>query len=152
VATLYALGVDTVLNLLWAAICVVALSLLALTELRLRHGAPGFWRRGMAVLVVTLALFPSVSASDDEVSFWFLTSHNSRGGMGVPVEEKEKATLARLIDVIETYQVQGIWALLIALLLVAQVRWIPKAARQRLFTARSGRAPPLSLHPRANLV
>lgn len=59
---------DTALNLVWALVGVVALGALGVSELR--RGAVTLQsrcRRGIAVLVATVALFPCISASDDLV-------------------------------------------------------------------------------------
>jgi hypothetical protein len=93
-----------------------------------------------------LALFPSVSVSDDEISFWFLTKHAPpRGGMGVPAEEKERATqtLARLLDVIENFQLPGTVALVITIIFLTLISFVRQSGTERFLVHRTGRAPPI---------
>lgn len=140
-----AIRVDTGLNLLWLAISVCACLLLAHHE-RLR-ATPGRMRRWIAVLTLTLALFPCVSVSDDEASLWFLNTHSQRGGVGgTPVEEREKESaaqsLARLFDTIETFQLQGVWALLVSVSFFAMTLRPARRLRECFCFALSGRAPP----------
>jgi hypothetical protein len=139
------LSVDILLNLVWLGLGVSGLGLLAFSEFR-NAERPGRLRRVMAVLVLTLALFPMVSASDDELSFTLFNRHaGSRGGVGVPVEEKERSDqgLARVFDFIDAFQVQTIWTLLIGLSFYAFIACLAISPRERFLACRSGRGPPL---------
>ena len=140
--------VDTGLNLLWFLISVSALLILARSERRHHHA--GRARRWIALLTVTLALFPCVSVSDDEASLWFLNGHSQRGSVGGnPAEEREKEkasqSLARLFDSIEAFQLQSIWSLLVCLAFFALVLPFSRRRLSLLHPAHTGRAPPASL-------
>ena len=140
---------DTGLNLLWIALSVFALGSLILQELR-RTGRsiPGRLRRVFAVIIVAVALFPMVSASDDEVSFWFLFSHAGQGaGSGVPTEESRdhaRQQLARALDSLENCQVSSVWAFTVTLFLLAFVLQKRASRIERYLVCNAGRSPPLA--------
>ena len=140
---------DISLNLVWLAICVSAIAWSFWSE---RRGPAGgaVWtrvRRLACVFLIVLALFPSVSVSDDEVSFWFLfTAVNHRGG-AVPIEEtKERSAqhLARVLNSLEHFQVNGIWTFTLVLYFLALVLVTAPVANERFRVCRPGRAPPLA--------
>ena len=141
------ISVDILLNVIWFALGVAATGVLAISEVRKQGaGVHGRLRRITAVLVLTLALFPMVSASDDELSFsLFRTQGGSRGGLGVPTEEREKSdqNLARLFDGIEYFQIQAIWTLSVALCFFAIIGVTFIARRERFLVSLPGRAPPV---------
>lgn len=144
----FPIGVDVALNLLWAVICLSGLGILGLVEYRRyqRGSSIALSRRAVAVLVLTLALFPAVSASDDELSFWCLTQHaGSRGGVGMPAEEKERSNeaLSRLFDVAQTFQIEGFLTLAFALCFFAVTILLRESHRDAYFSLRQGRAPPV---------
>ena len=141
-------SLDISLNLVWVAICVSAIVWSLWSERR----GPGrsVWtriRRLSCVFLIVLALFPSVSVSDDEISFWFLfTPVNHRGG-AVPIEEtREKSAqhLARVLNSLEHFQVNGIWTFTLTLYFLALVLVIAPVANERFRICRPGRAPPVA--------
>jgi hypothetical protein len=142
---------DTVLNLLWLGIGLAALLLLSLVE---RRRFPGSTFRGRAlrltaVLVVTVALFPSVSSSDDLFSFSLINSHlGKHGGFGstLPEDPKEKSNLQlfRLLESLGHYQASHTCTLLFALSCYAFVIGLRRDVFTRAVLCRSGRAPPLA--------
>jgi hypothetical protein len=142
------LSLDTSLNLLWIAISVVCVGTLLRADAR-RKGQSR-WKRVRhisALLLLALALFPSVSVSDDEVSFWFLFSHTSRsGGVGTPVEETRDSAatqhLAHVLHSLENCQVAGIWTLHLSLLFIALVLIAVFTPRERFRHCPVARAPP----------
>ena len=147
----YAMTLDTVLNLLWLGIGLTALLLLSLVERR-RFPNGTFRARALrltAVLVVTVALFPSVSSSDDLFSFSLINSHlGKHGGFGstLPEDPKEKANLQlfRLLESLGHYQVSHTYSLLFALCCIAFVPGLRRDVFTRAVLCRTGRAPPLA--------
>jgi hypothetical protein len=143
----FPLSLDITLNLLWVAIGLSCVAILARREfIRAEKSAKGILRRTVALSVLMIALFPSVSVSDDEISFWFLNPHSTpRGGMGVPVEEKEKSTqhLARLFDTFEHYQLPGLWFFNFTLFFLAFICLARQQGVERFLIHRAGRAPPI---------
>ena len=142
---------DTVLNLLWLGIGLTALLLLSLVERRrLPHSTfRGRALRLTAVLVVTVALFPSVSSSDDLFSFSLINSHlGKHGGFGstLPEDPKEKSNLQlfRLLESLGHYQNSHTYTLLLALSCFAVVTGLRRDVLTRSVLCRSGRAPPLA--------
>jgi hypothetical protein len=142
---------DVALNLLWLAISLLALQWFAWMEWgRSRRGLRrGRLRRFFAVCMMTVAIFPSVSDSDDLFNFSLLripTSHH--GGVGsVPASEdsreKDSLNLARQLQTLEHYQVSGFYVLALALFVVAALVSLRPACATRAICCNSGRAPPL---------
>ena len=138
---------DTALNVAWLAIALGALASLALAERR-RAGTPGSrMRRLCAVLVVTFALFPAVSTSDDLFSFSLIDIHlGKHGGLGStpPETSKEKAgmQLFRLLETLDHYQVARIQTVALSLSCLSLVHTSEIEATTRSVVRRPGRAPP----------
>jgi hypothetical protein len=145
----FPLNLDTALNLIWLTLSVLLVGGIVWRDIRRKDETrPARLRNCLAIFVVGLTLFPSVSVSDDEISFWFLSHPASRGSMGIPVEEtKEKATqqLARFLDVIETYHVTALWSFTLTLLLLAFVAAQAVLTTERTLLCRAGRSPPANL-------
>lgn len=142
---------DTALNLTWAGIGVVALILLAVLEKKQHRGSTRHarWRRLVAVMIVTVALFPAVSSSDDLFSFSWINSHlGGRGGFGnsLPEETRDKAGLQlfRLLETLNHYQLAHSWVLLVTLCCLAFVSVLGHEAFTRSILCRPGRAPPFA--------
>jgi hypothetical protein len=142
---------DTALNLVWLAIGAVALCLLAFLETRrYRHSTRrARWVRLVAVLVLTVALFPTVSSSDDLFSFALLDSHlGKHGGAGStpPEDSKEKAgmLLYRVLETLDHYQISNIYTLSLAVSCLGFVFALYREVATRAVTSRPGRAPPTS--------
>jgi hypothetical protein len=143
-------SLDISLNLVWVAICVAAVAWALWAE---RRGSPrSAWtrtRRLAAVLLVALALFPSVSVSDDEISFWFLFAPSNHRGGSAPIEEgKERSAqqLARVLNSLEHFQVNGIWTFTLTLFFLSLVLILLPVANERFLICRAGRAPPSVPH------
>lgn len=140
---------DIALNLLWCAIGVIGLLVLALTERRrsaARH--TGRVRRIQAVLLATVSLFPCVSATDDEFCLSLLqTTHGKHGGVGAPVpedsKEKEGQVLARILLGLDHSQVTSVYHFAVILCFFTLVLCATKLLSVRGFLCRAGRAPPL---------
>jgi hypothetical protein len=142
---------DTALNLVWLSIGAVALCFLAFLEMRqYRHSTRrARWLRLVAVLILTVALFPTVSSSDDLFSFALLNSHPGKhGGAGTtpPENLKEKAgmLLVRLLETLDHYQVSSICTLCLALSCLAFVFALYREVATCAVASRPGRAPPLA--------
>ena len=145
------LTLDTALNLLWLGVGVISLILLGFLERRhfLNSTAGARFRRFTAVLVVTVALFPSVSSSDDLFSFSLINSHlGKHGGFGntIPEDSKEKAGLQlfRLLETLNHFQISHVYAPSMILCCVALVLALRREIFTRTVLCRSGRAPPFA--------
>jgi hypothetical protein len=104
---------DTKLNLFWAALSIGAFVTIGVMESRLRRERiplRALIRRLVCVLVLNSTVFPSISSSDDLLSFsFFQFPINGHGGLGsAPRDEtREKANLhlARLLQMLQSVQV-----------------------------------------------
>jgi hypothetical protein len=143
------LTLDSVLNLIWAAIAVVALALLARSE-RSRMGSR--WmrvRRAAAVTLMALALFPCVSVSDDLFSFSFLrTQLGGHGGYGSPVPESSKDTsgnlqLFRLLQTLDHFQISAVCALAVSFFCLGLTLRYHRPTVRGTAILLTGRAPPV---------
>ena len=117
---------DTALNLMWAAISVAALVWFARLEWNrvASVSAARRHRRLFAVCLMAVAIFPSISDSDDLFHFSLLQIPTRQsGGFGsAPQEDRqEKASLqlARLLETLEHFQVSGFHLFAFALYCVA---------------------------------
>jgi len=100
------------------------------------------------VFVAAVALFPSVSASDDFARFGQL-----QGGFGTHAQlsgpptsrsnEKPALYLARLADALENLQISVAPELLLTLCFFAWVSFAAKRGARRIALSPTGRAPPL---------
>ena len=136
------------LNLLWAALSVAALVGFWRFERRRQEPFKGRFRRTIAVLVTIVALFPSVSDSDDLFNFSLLHPVGKHGGVGnaPPEESREKANLhlARLLQTLEHVQISAQRVYLPALAFVSVCCATHVKVVTRALVCRSGRAPPAS--------
>jgi hypothetical protein len=140
---------DTALNLAWLSIGAIALCFLAFLE---RHRYRYSTRRARgarlaAMLILIVALFPTVSSSDDLFSFALLNSHlGKHGGAGTtpPETSKEKAgmLLYRLLETLDHYQVSNIYTFSVALSCLAFVFRLSREVATCAVASRPGRAPP----------
>ena len=142
------LTVDAALNLLWLAISVSAIAWFSR-----RNSAPGTGqgrlRRFFAVCMMAVAIFPSVSDSDDLFNFSLLRIPTSeRGGVGtVPSpedsREKDNLHLARMLETLEHFQVTGFYVFALAIFSLGAMVSLRPACATRVICCNSGRAPPL---------
>jgi hypothetical protein len=144
------LHLDAALNLLWAAITLAALAWFAQVEWR--HGqrglSPSSLRRLFALCLMAVAIFPSISDSDDLFHFSLLQVPTSQtGGFGsAPQEERQEKgnlQLARLLESLEHYQVSGFYLFILTLACLAIAISLRVASRSRTGSCYAGRAPPL---------
>lgn len=144
--------VETGLNLVWASCATAALVVFAVCEWRRRATFADRCRRGLAVFVATVALFPTVSASDDFVRFEVLQTvsparsqvigqitTNSNDGPGL--------YLARLSDALENSQISSVCWLLATLCFFALVGVRFERGRDRSLPSFASRAPPFAFPP-----
>lgn len=103
-------------------------------------------QRLLAIALITVALYPCVSATDDLFTFSLLASHDNEHGFGAPFpEDSQNLQTVRMLSAIENVQVAAIFHLAITFLLLALV-WITasQCAGTHLL-CRAGRAPPFAL-------
>jgi hypothetical protein len=139
---------DTALNIVWAFVGVVALGALGVSELR--RGADTLQsrcRRGIAVLVATVALFPCISASDDLVCLEQLqigSAKRAEFAKGQSQESNQQLglSLALQLESLENFQISSICFDHVTVSQFARVG--PHATRccERPLPSRAGRAPP----------
>jgi hypothetical protein len=148
---MFPIAADTALNLLWLAIGVLAVFFLSRVERRYHPGSTTRARRQrlFAILILTLALFPSVSSSDDLFSFSLINTHlGKHGGFGgtLPEDSKEKAgiQLFRLLETLNHYQIAQVFTVSLALCCLALVLTLWREPATRSVLCRPGRAPPLA--------
>ena len=141
-------ALDTLLNLLWAGICVAALIWVGRCEVKRFRVSTGRarLRRIAAVAVFALALFPSVSDSDDLFAFSLLHSPLERGGNGnAPLEDSKEKTSLQLASLLETlghYPIGRIYTFALSLFCIAILASFHPEYLTRTIRCRSGRAPP----------
>ena len=142
--------VDSLLNLVWAALCVAAFTWFIVSERRrARAGRRAVIYRTLALGLALVSLFPCVSASDDWVRLQFLGSISNPPGNAkhTPSEPDPKslATLVRMLEALDSVQVGVALALSIVLCLIALAVVETYHSLDRFQPARPGRAPPLSI-------
>jgi len=142
---------DTALNLAWLSIGAIALVLLAFLERRRYRSSTRRARsvRLLAVLILMVALFPTVSSSDDLFSFSLLDSHlGKHDGAGTTPPEnpqgKAEMQLVRLLETLDHYQISNIYTLSLALSCFAFVFALFREIAACPVVCRPGRAPPLA--------
>jgi hypothetical protein len=139
---------DSALNLLWLGISVAALVWLALAERRVPARVGARLRRIFALVVVALALFPTVSDSDDIFTFSLLDGHfgQHRDGFGGPAtedpKEKDGQQLVRLLESLEHYEQASEYAPAPALSCLETLTTPRLEVFTRAIVCRPGRAPP----------
>ena len=142
--------VDSLLNLVWAAVCLAAFTWFIVYERRrARAGRRAVIYRSLALGLALVSLFPCVSASDDWVRLQFLgsVSHQPGNAKHAPSESDQKslATLVRMLEALDSVQVGVALALAVVLCLFALAVVETYRSLDRFQPARPGRAPPLSI-------
>jgi hypothetical protein len=139
------LSLDAALNLLWLSIS--ASALLWVASIDWRKSRQIRWRRLFAVFVATIALFPTVSDSDDLFSFSLLQIPGQHRGAGTtPEDSREKDTiqLSRVLESLDHYQITSTFQFVLSLGFVALLLTLSFAVFTRPTFASAGRAPPLA--------
>ena len=146
---MFAMTLDTALNLSWLIAGVVSLIALSVREARHSRRTTNRARRlrFTALVIVALALFPSVSSSDDLFNFSFINSHLGKHGSfgsSIPEDSKEKAGLQlfRLLETLSQYEIAQVYALSLALCCIALVLTLRREVVTRTVLCSPGRAPP----------
>jgi hypothetical protein len=137
--------VDSILNFLWLGISVAALLWFARRDRIRSHNLN--WRGLFAVFLATVALFPSVSDTDDLFSFSLLQVPGHHHGAGTTPEdsrEKDSLQLARLLESLDHFQVSAVFHICVSLCFVALLLTLSLARSSRPVFAIAGRAPPLA--------
>ena len=143
-------ALDTVLNLLWVGIGVSALAWAWRRERRRFHGSTLRARltRVAAVALVSLALFPSVSDSDDLFNFSLFEAPLGHGGVGKapPEDSRENTTphLERLLGAFEHYPIARTYTFALALFSISILIVFRPEYLTRTIRCLSGRAPPIA--------
>ncbi|MEO8372091.1 MAG: hypothetical protein ABI806_23100 [Candidatus Solibacter sp.] len=146
---------DVALNLLWAAITLAAIAWIVRVEFRSgsnksrKAGSCSSFQRLFAVCLMAVAIFPSISDSDDLFHFSLLQVPTSQtGGFGsAPQDERQEKgnlQLARLLETLENFQVSGFYLFLLTISCVAVSLSLRVATCSRSADCYAGRAPPLS--------
>lgn len=141
---------DTLLNLLWLLIVVGSLATWGIGEFRrLRPSTRGArFRRGIAVLAATVALFPCLSASDDVLSLRQLQppcqiEHTINITALGQHSSGEGHYLAQLLEVLENFRPTNAYSLTLVLACLAFTFSFREVYSDRSLPSPTGRAPPL---------
>lgn len=139
---------DVALNLIWAIVGAVSLVILGVSELRrgvttLRSRC----RRGIAVFIATVALFPCISASDDlvclkQLNFGASMGMEQFGPQSKSSNEKSNLSLALQLESLEHSQISSMGLVPSRLSQVADVGRHLIRCCDRPIPSRSDRAPP----------
>jgi hypothetical protein len=140
------LTLDAGLNLLWLGISVAALVGFGRQDWRRMHCVR--WHRLCAVFLATIALFPTVSDTDDLFNFSHLRfpaqHHRNAGTMPEDPREKDSIQLTRLIESLDHWQLSAFFEIALALCFFALMAVLYLSATTRPVFATPGRAPPLA--------
>lgn len=143
------MGFESALNLVWALVGVMALVLLAISERgRASSTLRSRFRRGLAVLIATVALFPCISASDDLICLQQLNlGFGNRAGFANPQQPKEPSrkpgrSLALHLESLENFQISSSCPVLVRLSFFALLGQRAIGGFECPCPSRGGRAPP----------
>ena len=136
------------LNLIWVAAALSALGLLAWRERHRFSRLRDRFRRGFAVFLAAVALFPCISASDDFVRFGQMASNPNAAtemAAATPDASGEGRTihLAQLLQVLESFQLSAAARLLVALGFFSLTPSAAESGPERSVPSPSSRAPPM---------
>ncbi|HLY62430.1 MAG TPA: hypothetical protein VKV95_16940 [Terriglobia bacterium] len=139
---------DVALNLIWSLVGGTALVTLGVSEFR--RGVTSLrsrCRRGMAVFIATVALFPCISASDDLVCLSVLPADSSAATQlfNLPSQEKSYAPalgLALQLESLENFQISASRFSLTTFSQTDQVAHRAVQCCDRPLPSRADRAPP----------
>ena len=135
----------TILNLIWLLVSAAAVGALLVSERRRPAGMARI-QRLMAVLLVTVSLFPCVSASDDVISFAYVSAGlETRSGFGhsVPNENSDNASVIYLaLQNLEHLQISAFYTLLVAICFFGFVFFSAERSVFRQAPSFASRAPP----------
>jgi hypothetical protein len=139
--------VVTALNLIWLLVALVALATVLLSERRRISTPAARSQRLLSVLLVTVSLFPCVSASDDVVNLSYVSAGlETRSGFGhsVPDNSSTNTEIYLALQNLEHLQVTAFYTLFVAFCFFGFVFSLaPRSILQRL-PAFVSRGPPES--------
>jgi hypothetical protein len=108
----------TVLNLIWLLLALAAVGAVLLSERR-RASTPGARsQRLVSILLVTVSLFPCVSASDDLINFAYVSAgFETRSGFGhsVPDDSNTSTVIYLALQNLEHLQITAFYTWFVAL-------------------------------------
>jgi len=105
------------LNLIWLFVALAALGTVLLSEQRRPSSGAAARRRLVSVLLVTVSLFPCVSASDDLINFAYVSAGlETRSGFGhtVPRDSDAPTVIYLVLQSLEHLQITACFTLSIA--------------------------------------
>lgn len=135
----------TVLNLIWLFVAVAAVGAVLLAERR-RASTPGARsQRLVSILLVTVSLFPCVSASDDLINFAYVSAgFETRSGFGhsVPDDSNTSTVIYLALQNLEHLQITAFYTLFVALCFFGFVFCLAPHSLFRQLPAFVSRGPP----------
>ena len=141
---------DVALNLLWGAITLAALVGFGRLEGKYRFGSPkpARFKRLLAVCLMAIVIFPSISDSDDLFRFSLLQTPSSQtGGFGsAPQDERQEKSnfqLQRLLEDLEHFQVGAFYCFCFTLCFLAFALALQISTNTRTTNFCAGRSPPV---------
>jgi hypothetical protein len=135
----------TVLNLIWLLVAVAAIGALLVAERGRSSAGMARIHRLMAVLLVTVSLFPCVSASDDVISFAYVSAGLETSGFGhsVPNESSTNTSVIYLaLQNLEHLQISAFYTLAVAICFFGFVFFSAQRSVLRQSPSFASRAPP----------
>lgn len=136
------------LNLFWVLSVLVALGVLASAERHRRGRLRDRCRRGFAVFLAAVALFPCVSASDDLVRFGLMVPTSQtvqtelKGAATDTSSEAHTVHLARLLQILDSFQLSAAGWLLVTLFFCSLFICMTRLSPECCAVAASIRGPP----------
>jgi hypothetical protein len=107
----------TFLNLLWLFVALAAVSAVLLSERRRISTSAARSQRVVSVVLVTVSLFPCVSASDDVISFAYVSAGlETRSGFGhsAPDQSGSDSVIYLALQNLEHLQITAFFTLIVA--------------------------------------
>jgi hypothetical protein len=108
----------TVLNLIWLFVALAAVGAVLLSEHRRASTRGARSQRFVSIFLVTVSLFPCVSASDDLINFAYVSAgFETRSGFGhsVPDDSSTTTVIYLALQNLEHLQITAFYTLLVAL-------------------------------------
>ena len=137
----------TALNLIWLALALVALGAVLFSERRRISNRAARCQRLVSVLLVTVSLFPCVSASDDVINFAYVSAGlETRSGFGhsVPENSNTNTEIYLALQNLEHLQVTAFYTLFVAFCFFGFVSYSTPKSVLRQLPSFVSRAPPRS--------
>ena len=137
----------TVLNLIWLGVALAAIGAALFSERRRISTRAARGQRLASVILVTVSLFPCVSASDDVISFAYVSAGlETRSGFGhsVPDDSNTNTVIYLALQNLEHLQVTAFYTLLVAFCFFGFVTYLSLKSVLRQLPSFVSRAPPAS--------